>query len=110
MVWLEFWYKSVFLPVLQGALEHNRPALELTQAWKTSFRAAWCSDGCWRAGALEPSMAVLEPIALEFEFPAFYAIFPQNLNFSLNDLQTAKTPKLQNTSENNKAKGLTSVN
>jgi len=55
-------------------------------------------------------MAVLEPIALEFEFPAFYAIFPQNLNFSLNDLQTAKTPKLQNTSENNKAKGLTSVN
>jgi hypothetical protein len=60
--------------------------------------------------ALKPSKDVLEPIALEFEFPAFCAILPQNLNFSLNDLQNAKTPKLQNTSENSKVKGLTSVN
>jgi len=49
--------------------------------------------------ALKPSKDVLEPIALEFEFPAFCAILPQNLNFSLNDLQNAKTPKLQNTSK-----------
>jgi hypothetical protein len=52
----------------------------------------------------------LEPIALEYEFSAFCAILPQNLNFSLNDLQNAKTPKLQNALENNKAKGLISVN
>jgi hypothetical protein len=40
----------------------------------------------------------LEPIALKFEFSGFCAILPQNLHFSLNDLQNAKTPKLQNTS------------
>jgi hypothetical protein len=52
----------------------------------------------------------LEPIALKSEFSAFCAILPQNLNFSINYLQNAKTPKLQNTPENNKAKGLTSTN
>jgi hypothetical protein len=36
----------------------------------------------------------LKPIARKSEFSAFYAFLPHNLNFSLNDLQNAKTPKL----------------
>jgi len=68
------------------------------------------ADGMLWVRALEPSRAVLEPIALKSEFSAFCAILPQNLNFSINNLQNAKTPKLQNTPENNKAKGLTSTN
>jgi len=68
------------------------------------------ADGMLWVCALEPSRSVLKPIALKFEFPAFCAILSQNLNFSLNDLQNAKTTKLQNISENNKAKGLTSAN
>jgi hypothetical protein len=69
------------------------------------------ADGMLWVRALEHSRDVLKPIALEFEFPAFCANLPQSLHFSLNDLKkNAKTPKLQNTSENNKSKGLTSVN
>jgi hypothetical protein len=44
--------------------------------------------------ALELNMDTLEPIARKSEFSAFYAFLPHNLNFSLNDLQNAKTPKL----------------
>lgn len=93
----------------------------------TSLRALRCSDGYWRVGALGCARAhVAERLfcgallqgngmlwvrarAGSSPFLAFCAILPQNLKFSLNDLQNAKTPKLQNTSENNKATGLTSA-
>jgi hypothetical protein len=59
------------------------------------------------ARALKLDRAVLELIFRKFEFSAF---LPQNLNFSLNDLQNTKTPKLAKKSENNKTKGLTNTN
>jgi hypothetical protein len=59
------------------------------------------------ARALERNRGALEPT---WQFTAYCAIFPQNLNFSLNDLQNAKIPKLVKKSENNKAKGVTSAN
>lgn len=80
-------------------LEHSKAALELTQAWMIALRRSWCADVCGEASALEiskavleltrlkgtllradgmlwasalkPNKAVLEPVALEFEFSTF---------------------------------------
>jgi hypothetical protein len=43
-------------------------------------------------------------------FPNFRVFLLEICHFSLNVLQNTKTQKLAKTSENNKAKGLTSVN
>jgi hypothetical protein len=57
--------------------------------WLKGSFAAHCLlvDGMLWVRALEPRKAVLEPISLKSEFPAFCAFLPQNLHFLLNDLQ-----------------------
>jgi hypothetical protein len=60
------------------------------------------------ARTLERTPVALEPTQ---QFLAFCTILPQNLHFSLNDMQNAKIPKLAKKKlETNKGKGLTSAN
>jgi len=59
------------------------------------------------ACVLEPNKAVLEPIALKSEFSAF---LPQTSIFHLMTCKMLKHQNKQNTSENNKARDLTSAN